>query len=447
MNNLKIGSFVNHQTFGDGVVYKVTPLIASVVFFKDGSKHDILDSFLDEPISNHNLDDLIKVKALSAFYDQKTTKKANEYVNTSNIRTISFSPDRMSVSAIVLGTSSYNVTFEVFKNRLMISCDCPVSGLCKHEAALALFLEKNPGVSDSESTKEIEYTKEGRELLPLFNKTDELNIETLSNIKKLLSVLRTLEPFEIVNLLNQFPLNYEEYPYHVRALASNDIIASRLGEYGLTNLDEPLLNIFSLHKTFQPTYFEMKRDSIVNPSISDKVNLYHLFNLNYYSLATSLVTGKKTDLTKLIASFGVTDLLPYMHKTPFLNLFGGDKLELRKIYESIEDKDKKLEFYFKFEKELMQSGVINDSFSVKDRLLYLTNIKDKNAKLNSLELIAPYALKEGLYLEVSEAVLSFLHDQDYRLTYREITVLVNIVHGCKDLKILEKIIKGEMIYD
>lgn len=448
MNKLKIGSFVNHKTFGDGMVYHILPSIASVVFFNNGSRHDIVDTFLTESLNTYSLDDLIKAKAISAIFDPKTLKKANEYVNTDHIRTIKFSHDHTAVSALVIGTSSYEVSFEILGNRLVIECDCPVAGACKHQAALALFLERNlPTKKEANTTKkEVKSTELGQRLTKLFNETKELDYETLSNIRVLLQTFRGLEPYEVVNLLLELPLDIEKFPFHMRALASNDVIISRLRDYGLSNIDNSLLSLCSLHSSFEPTYFEARRDLVTSSNTADKVNLYHLFNMNYYALSNSLVTATRTNITRLIAIFAAPELIPFIHKLPYISLFGDNKKLLREAYERISDQEKKLEFYLKFEKELMQLGVIEGSLSIKDRLSHLATIKDKNARLNSLDALSSFAFKEGLVSEVSEAILSYIKDQDFVISYKEIKTLLEITSGHKELELIEKIIKGEHVY-
>ena len=77
--------------------------------------------------------------------DNSTFYKGKEYEEDGRITEIRYSGDRNSLSASVAGSLEYAVRLELHKRDVVADCSCPVDGLCKHMAAVLLYVVQNKG--------------------------------------------------------------------------------------------------------------------------------------------------------------------------------------------------------------------------------------------------------------------------------------------------------------
>ena len=130
------GNIVYHNKFGFGVVKKNDNSIIDVLFSNDTLHKLMAYNAIIEVVDTKLIDIIIQVDSKS-YFDSWTLSKAKSY--KSSIADIKYSNNE--ISASVHGTYLYNTSIKYEKDHLRFNCDCPVSGKCKHEAALYLKMK------------------------------------------------------------------------------------------------------------------------------------------------------------------------------------------------------------------------------------------------------------------------------------------------------------------
>ena len=90
-----------------------------------------------------NLYDIFKTLSYDDIKNSLELKIYNrglEYFKSDCISDVEFNQDKTKLTATVYGTDDYNITLSFNKGKVQGSCTCPYGGICKHQAAVLLYV-------------------------------------------------------------------------------------------------------------------------------------------------------------------------------------------------------------------------------------------------------------------------------------------------------------------
>lgn len=447
MNRFKVGQIVNHSTFGDAMVLSLEANeIARCYFFnKTIGEKNILSSFLSSSNSRYTIKDLLINGAIEQLFNANTKRKAKSYANNETIFNINLEDDHL--SAGVSGTIDYNVRFTLENNILKTKCDCPVGEKCKHQAALAMHLGRT--LRGDEDTSDY-YDDSYFELLDK-EVDNELKLSTTSYTKdELIEVFDTLSRLiklsveDFIDCLKDIEKTNRNSTL-LRAIITNDHFYNII-KANILKLPKIYTELVKSHKNYYVSYYTKKANLRFSDEIVDKALLYDLFNFNFNDLSVTVIEAKKNKTWNIIVNYFSEFFYNYLAKSVYYKAIGNDRTKLREIYENFRSKDNQRQFYIRFESELMQTGVVNNDVTIKDKLDFVLSYSDRVMVMRSYGMIAPLAIKQGEIDLVIELTLKIINRFNNSFTYNELQILDNVLKGNKDFALLLKIIKEERIY-
>lgn len=148
---------INHKSLGPAVVLdKDSDGVLSAAFSGKTGRKSILESHPFTEKWNLPLTDFIKYELFEYIFDDFTKEKAERYINEDHIQLVDIGDDI--INARVKGTHTYQVSISLRNSRITFTCDCPVSGLCKHIYAVCAYIFKTkfhqPRRNDSQTKQE-----------------------------------------------------------------------------------------------------------------------------------------------------------------------------------------------------------------------------------------------------------------------------------------------------
>lgn len=137
----KYFQLINHKSLGPAVVLeKQNDGVLYVAFSGRNGRKNVLESHPFTEKWDLPIVDFIKYELFEEIFDQFTKDKAQGYIDDEHIQLVDIGDDI--INARVKGAKTYEVSISLKNSRICLTCDCPVSGLCKHMYAVCAYIFK-----------------------------------------------------------------------------------------------------------------------------------------------------------------------------------------------------------------------------------------------------------------------------------------------------------------
>ena len=203
----EISDILFHKVYGFGIIKRIDSSIATIRFTNDQEKK----IFVDHPsliLVNRTIVDKIIKSNSNNYFNSWTITKSKSYLQDINIYDVT----ENSIAANVYGNMRYLTIVRLNNNKLTFSCDCPVTGTCKHEAALYNFLKN----AFTKLTETAEHKMDNEELLQSVELINEGRSTFLNRIKICDLLLENTNIHTIKTVIDKLKSNSYSYDYYRR---------------------------------------------------------------------------------------------------------------------------------------------------------------------------------------------------------------------------------------